>query len=63
MIGAGRTHGRIATYMVGCRCSDCRAASAARRRRYRIAKAENEGREYGHRTCDWVTEYRLGRVS
>lgn len=30
----GRTHGRVGTYNSGCRCDECRAASAAARRRY-----------------------------
>ena len=31
---SGLTHGSVATYNVGCRCEECRAAKAANRLRY-----------------------------
>lgn len=39
-----RTHGRVATYIAGCRCEDCRGASTdyhRERRRVRTEQREN----------------------
>jgi hypothetical protein len=35
--GEGRTHGKVATYIAGCRCEQCRAANRAAWHRRRKA--------------------------
>jgi hypothetical protein len=53
-LGPNRTHGRIATYNVGCRCEECRRVSRDRRARQRL---QRRTRQY---FIDWVVQYRRG---
>ena len=47
IISPGRTHGKAATYIAGCRCSPCRAAHAERILRQQHRRAITVGKDTG----------------